>query len=554
MLPWSEPELELLKSWIGVKPLQQVLQDWNSIARERGWPERSNNGIHIKFSRSARLPGGSRSVKTTQDNLSMCDLAKSLDIPNDRIRKWVRLGLTRQEYGHAADNRPHKTAIARSNLREFAASHPEEFWGIDPKKLSKALGDPKLARKIHKTVDQPTVGRPITVIRLDDGEVYKSAKHASATVSIPKHVILHVCKRETPARGGSDWCQLDYPVFWVPLSVREEFNFLAGKLLYEIYIQFQKLDGFTKLCCVVVAARIAVQITLATFRKRDRQVINGEKLTPKEIIADFYQKRILEQMTMFLGLDQRQGWQRIVGKIKYMAYSTFRSMLPKDTSAQIQAYLEEFAMQWIQDYSKYFLKNSYLPTGYKVNNKLEIADFYTSAYASPYATIDLGEKGKLLLLRVKAYRYILKHYALPLTADLSGTGMEDDSLDRGLSYRAQVAASTNDAPQQEDAAALLDELLGYVEKTVSKQECDRIKLYVSLKLEECSDKEIAKVMGLREPEVTKIAQRRCELTGGDRYVHRSAQSKLESHQVPRLLICALAKGLTWFLAAVGLNQ
>lgn len=58
---------------------------------------------------------------------------------------------------------------------------------------------------------------------------------------------------------------------------------------------------------------------------------------------------------------------------------------------------------------------------------------------------------------------------------------------------------------------MLDELLNYIERAVPQSECDRIKMYASLKLEECGDSEIAKVMGLREPEVVKIAQKLGEL-------------------------------------------
>ncbi len=297
--PWSIEELDKLRSLIGVKPLQQIKQEWNELAKKNLWGDRTDDALQVKLCHEARKLGKSR--KATANNWSMTDLAKLLDIPVDRIRNWYRLGIDRKNYSFDGD-RYHKTAISRKELKRFATAHPEEFWGIAQVKLSKIFNDSSLAKAIALSVEQPTVGRPITVIRLDTGDVYCSAKSAATALNLGasgKNNILKQLKRETPNRLGMEFARIDYPLYWVPLAVRAEFNMIAGKVFYEIYLQLRDLDGYSKLSCQIVAGRIAVQITLFTFRRNLKEQVKGVELSSKKVVANFWQTRILKNLTEF---------------------------------------------------------------------------------------------------------------------------------------------------------------------------------------------------------------------------------------------------------------
>lgn len=515
MDPWSEHELQLLQQWMGKKPLQQIIDEWNSIAVKKGWVERTATAIKVKFKRVARSCG--KGARATDDNWSMRDLARLLDIPTDRIRCWCRRGLKRQDYSLSPDKigrpahycRPHKTAIASSDLRWFAFGHPEEFWGIDLKRLTKVLGDSSLAKHIHSSIEQPTVGRAITVIRLDTGDVYRSTFEAATTLNIHKHIIRKVCQRDTPARNGMDFARIDYPVYWVPLAIRNEFNQLAGKLFYELYLELKDKAGYQKTSVQIVAGRMAVQICLMTFRKRMRQQELGEEQSPKEVIAAYWQQKFIDNINLFLSLDRQQGWQKLQGTIKAIAYKTFLHMLPASTSKQLQLHMEEYALHYIEKATKYFFSRSYLPKNYRPTNKLETADLFTFMYSLIFANIDLGEKGFIFLCRLWAMNWIQKHVYKPeRSLDLSGAGIDEEGSDRAFHYKVQLAASTEQTCSS-SRPPLLDELLEYMQSlpSITQKESDRACIYIDLKLEDCTDKEIAKTLSLSEREVIQIGQK-----------------------------------------------
>lgn len=499
--PWSDEEIALLKSWIGKKPLGLIQREWKLIAKKKGWHERSDEAIHVKFGRLCRELGVSEKAK--HDNLSMYELSRQLDIPFDRVREWRRLGLKAFESGIDVDGRSHVIAISRKNLREFAIFHPEQFWGIDRHKLSKALGDSKLAKHIHETVEQPTVGRTITVIRLDTGDVYRSARSAALALNLGsngKGNILRCLQRDTPMRNGMDFARIDYPVYWVPLAIREEFNQLAGHVFYEIYLQLKDLDGYSKTSCQIVAGRMAVQITQFAFKRNLKEANKGMELTPKQITVEFWTTRFITTLKNFLELDRQQGWNKIASAIKGWAYREFYKLLPA-SQKQLQLHLEEYALWYIQRATEGFFKRSYLPKNYQPKNKLEIADLYTYIYGSIIASVEIRPDLVVLLVHLLTWRYKEKMGLIgrERTADLSGAGLDEDQSDRSFQYHAQsraIAAAPNDAAQ------LLDDLVEFIKhQPLSNEYRDRLQLYIAMKLEDASDGEIAAAMGIGEGEV-----------------------------------------------------
>lgn len=495
--PWSKEEVDYLQSLIGKKQETQITRSWNAIAKKRGWPTRSAESIRVKLGRICTSLKQSRIAK--YDNWTMYELSRQLDVPNDRVRQWHRQGLKRERCSRAT------TAIRKVDLAMFAALHPEEFWGIDPKYLGKVLGDTKLAKYIERTVEQPTVGRPMTVVRLDTGDIYRSAKQAACQLNIGKHVVLDVCGRDTPARNGMDFARLDYPIYWVPWAVREEFNELAGKLLYELYLELKDLGGYKKTSVLIVAGRMAVQIALTAFRRRHREARAGADLTPEEELAEYWKQYFLKNLKLFLTLDQQQSWRQVLSRSKGVAYKIFQTYLPTSTQRELSLYLEEYGLYYIEKATQYFFRNSYLPKNYNPSSPLEVADFFAFMYSATVANVYVGLR-IIKLAILLAIRYI-EQQILPQgrTADLSGTGLDEDENDRGFQLTAN-SAITRSIDQQCDTQHPLDALLSYIAlvPNVSREQCDRYQLYIDLKLEDCSDTEIANVLSISKSEVVQI--------------------------------------------------
>lgn len=505
--PWTDAEIDKLKSWIGKKPLAQIQREWKKVAKKQGWEDRSDEAIHIKFARACRSQG--LSEKPTSDNLSMQELAKRMDVPIDRVRRWRELGLKVGEYNCDVNGRAHIIAISKKELRKFACSHPEEFWGIDSKYLSKFLGDAKLARAIAFTVEQPTIGRAITIVRLDTGDVYRSAYAAGNALNIHKHNVLKVCKRSTPMRNGMDFVQLDYPVFWVPLVYRNDFNKLAGKVFYNIYLHTRSLDGFNKTTCTIVAGRMAVQIALFTFRKNFNEAKKGHELTPVDALAQFWTDRMLFNLNSFLSLDGRGCFVKTASVIKRIAYRTFVNFFAKSSNFNIQFALEDYAAYYIERTTQHYFKHSYLPRNYKPTTRLEKADLFTYIYGSVFASVQIREDYLERLGRVVAWGYLDKNYGHERVVDLSGTGIDDDDPSRGFQHHVTAIASCSENKDEYSSQQKLDDLLDYIDKSksVSAQDKERLKLYVDLKLEECSDAEIAKVMEINLGDLSKLGSK-----------------------------------------------
>jgi hypothetical protein len=332
---WTEPEIDLLKSWVGKKPIQQIQEEWNAVAKKKGWRERSRHGINVKANRLFKGIG----FGTTRDGWSIHALARALDITHTRVIKWQRKGLEIKGYSHDAC-RPHVTAISRRDLKVFALAYPECFHSIDPKRLSKVFRDREYVHLIGST-EINYRGFAITIVRLDSGSVYQSVAAAGANLNLSPVTILDCANRDTPMRNGMDWARLDYPIYLVPRTIRDEFNQVAGKALYELYLQLRSVDGYSKTSCLIVAGRIAVQITLWAFNKNIKQKTRGEDLSPKQMIVRFWQEKWLELINAFLPLSGQQSWRKITSVVKHRAYSAFVRFLGCDRR-RLDLYLEEY--------------------------------------------------------------------------------------------------------------------------------------------------------------------------------------------------------------------
>lgn len=489
--PWSEDELELLFSWLNKKPINLIAREWNCLAAKKGWQPRSKNAIKVKATRMMGAVGGS--IKSVEDNWDSRTLARLLGTQLDKVRSWRRRGIIK--YTKLSRS---QTAISRKQLKKFATLYPQELGGIDPKKLRKVLKDGKLVKAITQVANNaPRIGRPITIIRLDTGDVYPSARQAAVAVAPEMGVndrtcranILRVAKKETSLKNGMDFYQLDYPVYWVPLDIREEFNLTAGKMLYEIYLELVELDGYNKMSCLVVAARLAVQITLWYFRRVEKDRLAGEKLPVKETYLLFWQTKLLERIKTFIGFDTRTSFNKIINTIVRKTWYLFSAVSSSREKTRMHA--EEFALELIASQQRFFYKHSFLPKNYEPKTQLEKADLFVFIFGTLLNYIQIGSKEKGNVRQVgfvflKAMNYVDKHHLRKNTNYDDAIKIIDDNSDINKAYAQAIET---------------------IKSKVKASEFEQIELYIALKLEEATDAEIADCMGIEEYKVRAIAEK-----------------------------------------------
>ena len=519
--PWSEEELNLLNKWIGNKPINLIKKDWNKIAEKKGWEKRSPEGIKAK---ATRLTAKSRgSVKCYGDNWDSRKLARLLGVQQDKVRSWRRRGII--AYTKLSKN---QTAISRKQLKEFAIAHPEELGGIEPKRLRRVLKDGKLVKNITQVAhNAPKVGRKITVVRLDTGDVYPSARSAACAIApemgciakSAKSNILRVAKRDTPMKNGMDFYQLDYPVFWCPIDLRDEFNEFAGKVVYELYLNICNLSGYSKQSCLVVAARLAVKITLTAFNIKARWLENPDSSKPyqnksREAIAQFYCDIWLKKLTYIYDRES----QFVLNKIRYIIKNRMIGSfykIAKGNKLLAEDYLESFINYYFEKEIAKFYKDSYIPLNYSPSDKLQRADLWTQIYHSLNIRFWLGkeENGtrKLVPWLYMAFIHFCRDYKLNeennvLTVSFNqnwaehtpnqedaGTRVSSDTRD----VREELSSSTNEG-------ITIDSLLAAAKQIYDRTTFDSLSMLVALKLEDASDREIAECMNIKIVEIPKM--------------------------------------------------
>lgn len=477
---WKKEEDVFLLSLVGKYQRLQIIEMWNDIATENGWPTRTEESVKIHYDRLCQKFKISR--KSPTDNWTLRELARRLDIPPDRVERWIELGLKYKTVGKFS----RLMSISRKNFKAFAVAQPGQMWGIELNKLRQTLGDRQLAKEIYAVAEQPTVGRAIVVVRLDKAEVYRSARNAACTLKPEgwqgmKASILKTCKKDTPMRNGMDFVQLDYPVFWVPMACREEFNQIAGKLLFEIHSELKPLPGYRKTTCTIVSARLAVQITLIIFRRRLKDANEGNQSWDVDSLSEFWKKFFLAKIKKYATINSSRAFPALFSIVRNHAYNFKELILSKETN-KIQLFLDDFVSTFIEESMQYYYKTSYLPRYYQPTDRIGIADLYAFIEGAFRIKIKLGDKTTRLGF-VKLLRYCKKMLApFEENYDLSGTGSN-----------LETAIATN-----QDSTHLLDKFVEYIStaKGINSSEKEKCELFIALKLEDASDNQIATTLGV----------------------------------------------------------
>ncbi len=516
---WSEEELEQLQKWIGKKPLNLIVEDWNKIAKRKGWQQRSEDSLKVKATRVAAKQRGS--VKPVRDNWESLHLSRLLGVSADKVRNWRRRGII--EYTKLARN---QTAISRKQLKAFAIAHPEELGGIDPKKLRRVLKDGKLVKAILTVTDNaPRIGRKITVIRLDTGDVYPSARQAAAAIApmigrsiqATKKNILCTSKSDCPMSNGMDFYQLDYPIFWVSIDIRDDFNQLAGLLLYRIYQDLKDVTGYQKKSCLIVAARIAVEITRKVFHIRawnngnlkDHFVGDKKKETVELSLAEFYREIFFKKLIHIFKTNQSLVLQKITSILRRRLFTKFLA-ISQGNQITAEEYFFDFVSYFFEGQRARYDKG-FLPIGHQPSNKLEHADVWTNIYNCLNSIIKVGKKENDTEKQVFLINIIFFHFCRTRKIGCffnSSPTYKETPFQENLKRHQKTERTYQTAPFDDAVSSSssneLDTILEKVKKLYDEETFEQLSMFVALKLEDASDNEIADCLELSVSDIPKL--------------------------------------------------
>lgn len=486
---WTAEETTKLYSWIGKYTPLQIISKYQDYAKKKKWRFRTEIAIRIKLKRSKK------SVVAYQDNLSMTVLSLKLDIPMDRIERWIDKGLKYELGGNVSgkSERYSKYAISKKHLQEFAIEHCQLMWGIDWRKLGEVIANKPLARKICQAIVQPTCGRQIKLIRLDNGDIYPTAKKMAAAIGVSKGQVLKIAHSESGVkigkRQGLDIMQIDYPVYIVPLKIRDEFSYLVGYVFWEIYLELRSIGGesCTKKECQIVGLRNAVGIVLSAFRRNldleicDLNSVSQSELRKKSI--EYYKSFRVQLIQKFLNLSYAESYQLIANTIKRRSYQYFVFMNNPQAAYDERT---EFANDYIDRLINKYRLTEFLPESWYPKSKLEIADLFSYIFQSILFRIRVKDDKKIPVLLAKAINYIR-------------------SKKLKLLYSAELEKFASDSPDRDSLSEGYDSIVEWIDSNIqSKQDREMLKMYVALIFEGASNKEAALAMNLDPSQLNSI--------------------------------------------------
>lgn len=375
---WHPEEIELIKELVKTKPVPQIVHEWNDIAKEKGWVERSRDAVKIKATRLHK-GRGYKNLKTL-DNFTFKHLERKLNIAVDRVQRWESLGLEVKRFGIDTHGRSHTNVVSREALTQFARIHPEEFWGISRDALIDILTDKPLARTIFKTINQPTIGRKIAVVDLRNCAVYPSAKNAATVLDLTKNTILHNAKLDFK-KGDyhkHNFAQLDYPVWWISREHAEIMHVCAGEILYELHCDYIEIEGYSKQRFLSLSVAIAVRMAISALRIYFKECGEIPQKGDRDLKAIVKRLKNLQYafQEKFTNLSSNQSFKFIHSTIKAKTAYIFQSRIAD--KRKVDFYLDEFANEVIEQSAKFFKRHNYLPKQWTPRSPLELAFYWAS--------------------------------------------------------------------------------------------------------------------------------------------------------------------------------
>lgn len=194
--PWKPEELALLEELSGHQPFPAIVSAVQRLDRKMGWHVRTHEAVKIKLGRM----GLTR--KCVYDNFTRQELARTLNIPYDRVESWTQKhGLP---YSKVSRN---QGRIKLIDFQKWAKQNPQCLAAIEFSRLLFVLNDERLAQQCSE-MPLPTIGRPQRVRNLHTGQEYPSFRQAALASYVTKHCIPAAIERGGRSAGYA-WEVLD---------------------------------------------------------------------------------------------------------------------------------------------------------------------------------------------------------------------------------------------------------------------------------------------------------------------------------------------------------
>lgn len=200
--PWHTDELEYLERYSEIKTLDMLYKDLQLISNRLKIKTRTKSAI------TKRLYTVDLRQKTTLDNLSLNQIAESLNLSREVIRRWKNnLGLP------VIENTESKKRIYRVRLvkfREWAKHHESLFYGCPKEGLLFLFDDEELADRLsncrserREIARQTNKGQKL--IRLDTKRLYRTIEEAANDNAYISSNALGQARRKAVENGFSSF-------------------------------------------------------------------------------------------------------------------------------------------------------------------------------------------------------------------------------------------------------------------------------------------------------------------------------------------------------------
>lgn len=199
---WSQEEIEFLIQNLGSHPFPKLVRMFERWAKKNGYQKRTATAIGVKIHRlTIRSP---LSRKCTEDNFTVYELARSLGVKMEKVRRFVRKGKLKPE--KVAKN---QSAISRKTAIDLVLNNPQYFAECDRDNLFWLLEDDRLVAQV-KSATPSTRGfsKPVRCYSPEGVKVYSGVKEAARANYVTHSSIGKAIARKGKSAGMVwEYCQ-----------------------------------------------------------------------------------------------------------------------------------------------------------------------------------------------------------------------------------------------------------------------------------------------------------------------------------------------------------
>lgn len=198
--PWRDEEVELLRESLGSVYSGTLMIQLSDMAKENGWPSRSDKSVMSKFASLSREEGDG-SIRPDIDSWPISTMFRLFGTTRHTTDRWVKKGLKRHRVGF-------RVFVTRKDLRRFAKKHPSEFCELSEDTLLfffediQFIEDLKLAKPLKKREKRK-------VLCVSTGDEYDDLWAAAKAHFVTYTAIANAARGDVKTSAGLEWRYID---------------------------------------------------------------------------------------------------------------------------------------------------------------------------------------------------------------------------------------------------------------------------------------------------------------------------------------------------------